>query len=168
MVVYAKEQDIKPAAKLYATEPKTIRKNGLGALMKMAIRLLRIYPYIRIIRSTKNIWRCNLKTIVKLKGKYKRVDAEQIKVLESVKESQPRLGVRYGARTVFLVVNVIKSMSPKQNLREVKKQFALWERVCEDTKDLDDIPEYWPQMMRKRLPKVPYTLREISCVVCNS
>jgi hypothetical protein len=51
----------------------------------------------------------------------------------------------------------------KQNLREIKKQFALFERVCEDTKDLDDIPEYWSQMMTKRLPKVQYTFREISC-----
>lgn len=53
----------------------------------------------------------------------------------------------------------------KQNLREIKKQFALFERVCEDTKDLDDIPEYWAQMMRKKLPKVQYTFREISCGV---
>ena len=53
----------------------------------------------------------------------------------------------------------------KQNLREIKKQFALFERSCEDTKDLDDIPEYYPQMMSKRLPKVQYTFREVSCGV---
>ncbi len=53
----------------------------------------------------------------------------------------------------------------KQNLREVKKQFALFERVCEDTKDLVDIPEYYTQMMRKKLPKVQYTFREVSCGV---
>ena len=33
----------------------------------------------------------------------------------------------------------------------------------EDTKDLDDIPEYWPQMKSLNLPKVQYTFREISC-----
>ena len=51
----------------------------------------------------------------------------------------------------------------KQNLREVKKQFKLFERSCEDTKDLYDIPEYWIQMKHKRLPKVQYSFREISC-----
>ncbi len=58
-----------------------------------------------------------------------------------------------------------KKYVTKQKLREIKKQFTLFERVCEDTKDLDDIPEYWTAMMRKRLPKVQYTFREISCGV---
>jgi len=31
-----------------------------------------------------------------------------------------------------------------QNLREVKKKFYLFQQSCEDTKDLIDIPEYWP------------------------
>jgi hypothetical protein len=56
-----------------------------------------------------------------------------------------------------------KKYITKQNLREIKKQFALFEQSCEDTKDLCDIPEYWPQMMRKRLPKWQYTFREAGC-----
>ena len=50
----------------------------------------------------------------------------------------------------------------KNNLREVKKKYKLFERMGEDTKDLIDIPEYWPQMKRLNLPKVQYTFREIS------
>ena len=50
----------------------------------------------------------------------------------------------------------------KNNLREIKKQYKLFERMGEDTKDLIDIPEYWPQMKSLNLPKVQYTFREIS------
>jgi len=58
---------------------------------------------------------------------------------------------------------VRKKHITKQNLRQIKKQFGLFECSCEDTKDLSDIPEYWPQMKRSRLPKVQYTFREVSC-----
>lgn len=33
----------------------------------------------------------------------------------------------------------------KQNLREIKKRWNLFEQIDVDTKDLDDIPELWPQ-----------------------
>ncbi|MCK5128141.1 MAG: hypothetical protein KAR42_17935, partial [candidate division Zixibacteria bacterium] len=51
----------------------------------------------------------------------------------------------------------------KNNLREIKKQYKLFERMCEDTKDLIDIPEYWIPMKTLNLPKVQYTFREVSC-----
>ena len=56
-----------------------------------------------------------------------------------------------------------KKHKTKQNLREVKKRYRLFELTCEDTKDLKDIPEYWPQMHSKNLPKHQYTIREVSC-----
>ncbi|MBN1913022.1 MAG: hypothetical protein JW788_01335, partial [Candidatus Omnitrophica bacterium] len=56
-----------------------------------------------------------------------------------------------------------KKYITKQNLREVKKQFYLFQQSCEDTKDLIDIPEYWPQMKRLNPPSVQYTRREIRC-----
>ena len=57
----------------------------------------------------------------------------------------------------------IKKYKTKNNLREVKKRFALFERAMEDTKDLIDIPEYWTQMTQLKLPRVQYTYREVSC-----
>ena len=162
MVVYAKGHGIKPTARLYSAEPKTVRKwvkrfneDGYQALEDISRR-----PHHSPHKTSEEA----IKNIVKLKAKYKRVGAEQIKVLENIKESAKTMRKIWRENGVSSRKRRKKYIT-KQNLREIKKQFALFERVCEDTKDLDDIPEYWPQMKRNRLPQVQYTLREISCGV---
>jgi hypothetical protein len=100
--------------------------------------------------------------IIMLKGKYKRVGAEQIKILEDVPRCSKTM------RKIWRNANIPSRKRPKKhvtknNLREVKKQYKLFERMVEDTKDLIDIPEYWPQMKTLNLPKVQYTFREVSC-----
>ncbi len=162
MVTYAKEHGVKPTARFYATNPKTVRKwirrfdqSGYQALEDNSRR-----PHHSPNKTPLDV----SKKIVKLKIEYKHIGAEQIKILEKVKQSAKTM------RKIWLENGVSsrlrrKKHVTKQNLREIKKQFALFERVCEDTKDLIDIPEYWTQMMRKKLPKVQYTFREISCGV---
>jgi len=49
----------------------------------------------------------------------------------------------------------------KQDLAELKATWALFQQISADTKDLDDIPRYWPQMQAHRLPAVQYTAREV-------
>jgi len=49
----------------------------------------------------------------------------------------------------------------KQDLAAVKETWALFQQISADTKDLDDIPHYWPQMKRRGLPAVQYTAREV-------
>ena len=168
MVVYAKEHGVKPAARLYATGSKTVRKwlgrfktDGYQALADLSRR-----PKHSPNKTSPE----TISKIIKLKDEYKRLGAEQIKELENVKESAKPMRKIWRENGISSRQRRKKHVT-KQNLpawadrREIKKQFALFERVCEDTKDLDDIPEYWPQMIRKRLPKVQYTLREISCGV---
>ncbi len=162
MILYAKEHGVKPTARLYATEPKTVRKwlkrfkaGGYQALADMS-RRPRKCPNATPEDTAQRI--------VKLKAEYKRVGAEQIKILENVQQSAKTMRKIWRDNGVSSRQRRKKHVT-KQNLREIKKQFALFERVCEDTKDLDDIPEYWTAMMRNRLPKVQYTLREISCGV---
>jgi transposase len=162
MVIYAKEHGIKPTARLYSTEPKTVRKwvrrfdkSGYQALGDISRK-----PHHSPNKTSAD----KTKHIVKLKAKYKRIGAEQIKILENVKESAKTMRKIWRENGVSARQRRKKYIT-KQNLREVKKQFALFERVCEDTKDLDDIPEYWTAMIHKRLPKVQYTLREVSCGV---
>lgn len=162
MVIYAKEHGVKPAARLYRTTPKTVRKwlmrfieGGYQALVDMSRK-----PHC----SPMAVSGAHRQEIVRLKHKYKRLGAEQIKILENLDTSAKTM------RKIWRKAGVSsrkrrKKHVTKQNLRDIKKTFALFERVCEDTKDLYDIPEYWPQMMSKRLPKVQYTLREISCGV---
>jgi len=49
----------------------------------------------------------------------------------------------------------------KQDLAHIKAQWALFQQISADTKDLDDIPHYWPQAQRLGLPAVQYTAREV-------
>ncbi len=49
----------------------------------------------------------------------------------------------------------------KQDLAQVKATWALFQQISADTKDLDDIPHYWPQMKARRLPLIQYTAREV-------
>jgi hypothetical protein len=160
MVIYAKEYGVKPAARLYATTPKTVRKwvgrfddGGYQALGDLSRR-----PHF----SPQAIQDDRAKKIVALKGVYKRLGADQVKILENMPESAKTIRKIWRKNGVSSRKRRKKHVT-KQNLREIKKRFALFERSCEDTKDLDDIPEYWPQMMDKGLPRVQYTHREVSC-----
>jgi transposase-like protein len=160
MVMYAKEFGVKPAARLYATTPKTVRKwikrfkeGGYEALGDLSRR-----PK----HSPCAVPSDTAEHIVKLKVKYKRLGAEQVKILEELSLSAKTIRKIWRDNGVSSRQRRKKHVT-KQNLRAVKKQFALFERALEDTKDLCDIPEYWPQMKRVGLPKVQYTFREVSC-----
>ena len=162
MVVYAKEHGVKPTARLYATGPKTVRKwllrfieGGYQALDDLSKK-----PHV----SPRAISETRAKKIVALKSVYKRLGADQVKILEKLPESAKTIRKIWRKNGISNRCRRKKHVT-KQNLREIKKQFALFERSCEDTKDLDDIPEYWWQMRMKHLPKVQYTFREISCGV---
>jgi hypothetical protein len=160
MVIYAREHGIKPCARVYGTIPKTVRKwvrrfdsGGYQSLDDISRR-----PH----NSPNALPPEEINHIVKLKKKYKRLGAEQVKVLEKLPRSGKTIRKTWHNNGVSSRKRRKKHVT-KQNLREVKKRFKLFEQSCEDTKDLCDIPEYWPQMMRKELPKWQYTFREVSC-----
>jgi hypothetical protein len=49
----------------------------------------------------------------------------------------------------------------KQDLRAVKAAWPAFSKLCHDTKDLDDLPYYWPQAQALNLPVIQYTAREV-------
>ena len=49
----------------------------------------------------------------------------------------------------------------KQDLAALKATWALFQQISADTKDLHDIPHYWPQMKARGLPTIQYTAREV-------
>src|SRR5712691_5620200 len=49
----------------------------------------------------------------------------------------------------------------KQDLAAIKATWRLFQQISADTKDLDDIPHFWPQAQRLRLPAVQYTARDV-------
>ena len=160
MVQYALSHGVKPTARLFDTSPPIVRKwltrfkeLGYAGLSDLSHR-----PH-HSPRATPQTIKDH---IVGLKNKYHRLGAVQVKTLENIKQAPKTIrkiwkeaGVARGRRK--------KKYITKQNLREVKKQFYLFQQSCEDTKDLFDIPEYWPQMKRLNLPSVQYTRREVSC-----
>ena len=160
MVIYALEHGVKPTARTYDTTPKTVRKwvarfkqGGYQALEDLS-RRPNHSPNALADKESAHI--------VKLRKKYKRLGAEQVKVLENIERSAKTIRKTWRNNGISSRRRRKKHVT-KQNLREIKKQFALFEQSCEDTKELCDIPEYWPQMMRRRLPKWQYTFREVSC-----
>ncbi len=53
-----------------------------------------------------------------------------------------------------------KKPATKKQLRSVKIHWKLFGQLSTDTKYLQDIPHYWLQMTRLKLPRFPYTARE--------
>jgi len=49
----------------------------------------------------------------------------------------------------------------KQDLAAIKATWRLFQQISADTKDLDDIPHYWPQAQQLDLPAIQYTAREV-------
>lgn len=160
MVQKALELGVKPAARLFHTSPPVVRKwrdrfltegyAGLNDLSHRPRHSPRETPiYIK-------------EHIVGLRTQYKRLGAEQVKDLEELPQAPKTI------RKIWREAGCSSRRRPKKhitknNLREVKKRLALFEQVVEDTKDLWDIPEYYPQMKLLNLPKVQYSYREVSC-----
>jgi transposase len=49
----------------------------------------------------------------------------------------------------------------KQDLAHIKATWRVFQQISADTKDLNDIPRYWPQAQVFDLPAVEYTAREV-------
>jgi transposase len=99
--------------------------------------------------------------LVALKSKYKRLGADQIRIIEGLDLSARTIRKIWRQEGVSSRKRRRKSRT-KQNLREVKRQWDLFQQVAEDTKDLWDIPEYYLQMKSLGLPTIQYTARDVT------
>lgn len=159
MVLAAEEHGIRYTAKHFSTSRNTVRKwldrwheHGYAGLESLSRR-----PH----RSPGATPPHQRQRLVRLKHKYKRLGAEAIKAIEGISLSAKTI------RKIWRQEGVSsrkrrKKHHTKQNLREIKRQWALFRQIDEDTKDLKDIPEYWIQMKQKKLPTVQYTARDVT------
>ncbi len=159
IVVFAEKNGVKPTARIFNTSAPVVRKwrdrykkEGYAGLEDRSRRPLKMPMETPEAEKRK---------IVRLRKKYKRMGAVQVKRVEELEQSAVTI------RKIWREAGVSrrrrrKKYKTKQNLREVKKRYKLYEKACEDTKDLDDIPEYYMQMKKKKLPVVQYTHREVS------
>ncbi len=157
MVQYAAEQGVKPAARAFGTTPKTVRKwlrrwkPGTLSGLEEESRAPK-NPTHQITQRQKN-------RVLQLKKKHRPFGAERLKRDYQLRVSAK--AIRKIWREEGLLKRRRKKHKTKQDLRAVKAQWRLFEQVCIDTKDLDDIPELWPQIQRLGLPTIPYTAREV-------
>ena len=160
MVQYAQEHGIKPAARTFNTSPPVVR-DWLKRFKTEGYSGLQDRSHKPHHSPNETPWSMK-QYIIDLRQTYKRLGAEQIKVLENINLNPKTI------RKIWRQAGCSSRRRPKKhvtknNLREVKKHLALFEQVVEDTKDLWDIPEYYPPMKLLNLPKVQYTFREVSC-----
>ena len=158
MVRYALEHGVKPCARFFGTTPRTVRKwrdryqaGGYAALVDRS-------------RAPKNpacpIPPAQRRRAIELKRQLPSWGAERLR---------RDFGLTISAKAIRkiwheqgLLKKKRRKHKTKRSLREIKKHWNLFEQTSMDTKDLDDIPELWPQIQRHRLPTIQYTAREVT------
>jgi len=157
MVRLAQKEGIKPAARSFATTPKTVRKwlrrwqpNTFEGLEDQSRAPLHPKHPIDPVQRQKAI---------SLKKDLRSFGAARIKRDYHLCISEK--AIRKIWRQTGLLKRKRKKHQTKNDLRAIKAAWKLFEQTCMDTKDLIDIPELWPQIRRHRLPKVQYTAREV-------
>ena len=157
LVRYAKKHGVKPAARYFNTTPKTVRK-WLNRWEPGSMRGL-----VEHSRAPKNphryITEKQREQVIDLKKQYPSFGAQRIKDNFNLPISVK--AIRKIWHQEGLVKKKRRKHKTKQDLREVKAQWRLFEQTSIDTKNLDDIPELWPQIKDLKLPLVQYTAREV-------
>jgi len=159
MAISAIEDGIKPTARDFNTTPKTVRKwrdrwlrkgwKGLDDQSRTPH-----HPHRFISR--------NMRTrVIQLKQKLKSWGAQRIREQYGLHISEK--AIRKIWREEGLIKKKRRKHKTKQCLREVKAKWKAFEQTDFDTKDLDDIPELWPQIRLHKLPTIQYTAREVPC-----
>jgi len=158
MAVYAQKHGKRPTARIFKTTRDTVDKwmkrfeeHGYPGLEDQSRK-----PHHSPNRTPESV----KNHISDLKDKYKRLGADQVKILEELSLS-PRT-----IRKIWREKNKPSNRrrrkhETKQNLREIKKMLNFLELACEDTKELKDIPEYFPHI-RRGLPNTQYSFRDVT------
>lgn len=157
LVESAQQRGIKPTARLFLTTVPTVRKwlrrfqqhgpTGLHELSRARHRQAHQTP-ASVERQ-----------LVQLRPSLPTFGARRL-----IREFD--LGIGHGAleriwREHGLLQKRRRKYQRKQDLAHIKARWAVFQQISADTKDLDDIPRYWPQAQRLRLPVVQYTARDV-------
>lgn len=157
LVRYAKEHGVKPAARQFSTTPKTVRKwlsrwkeGTLDGLQELS----------RAPKNSPNTILPDIRQrVIDIKRKLPSWGAERTKRDYDIPISEKAI------RRIWTQEGLLKrprrKHRTKQDLREMKAKWHLFEQTCIDTKDLIDIPELYTQLKLLRLPLVQYTAREV-------
>jgi transposase len=157
LVTYARQRGIKAAARAFGATVPTVRKwlrryqaQNLEGLKELS-RAPHTCPH--------KIGGALAERVVRLRRQLPTFGAQRLKREWDLPLSHmaiQRILCQHG-----LLTPRRRKYKKKQDLAEWKRTWALFQQISADTKDLDDIPHYWPQMKVRRLPAVQYTAREV-------
>lgn len=157
MVRYAIDNGVKPAAREFAATPKTVRK-WLHRYRQERLTGLNELPRIPLSCPHKTSAVME-RRIVALRKRYPFMGAKRLKYEHDLVCSHSAIGRIIKEHA--LVRRSRKKHKRKKDLREVKRHWMLFGQISVDTKELKDIPHYWPQMKNLDLPKYQFTAREV-------
>ncbi len=157
VVRYAQAHGIKPAARAFHTTPKTVRKwlrrykpgtfDGLQEQSRAPLH------------QPNAITAEQRQRVIDLKRRLRSWGAQRLKRDYELPISEKAI------RKIYREENLLKRKRrkhhTKQDLRAVKARWRLFEQICIDTKDLNDIPEFWTPGRLLQLPVVQYTARDV-------
>ena len=148
---------VKPTARLFDTTPKTVRK-WLNRYRQEGLAGLNELPRIPLscphkISSTME------RKIIHLRKEFPFKGSRRLKHEHNLSCSHE--AIRRVLKMYGLIAKRRKKHKRKRDLSAVKKKWALFGQITVDTKELKDMPHYWPQMKILRLPKYQFTAREV-------
>ena len=157
MVNCARQHGVKPTARLFDTTAKTVRKwlrryeqerlAGLNELPRIPLKCPhKTSPIIE-------------KKVVKLRKQYPFKGSKRLKREHDIACSHE--AIRRILNEHGLIKKRRKKHKRKKDLSAIKAKWPLFSQFSVDTKDLKDIPHYWPQMKNMKLPKYQFTAREV-------
>ena len=157
LVQSAKRHGIKPTARLFATSTLTVRKWW---------RRYQQHGPSGLKEHSRAPHHCPSKTpaaieqqVLALRRKLPTFGAARLKREFDLTVSH--MAIQRIWREHGLIRKRKKKYQRKQDLAAVKATWRLFQQISADTKDLGDIPQFWPQAQRLRLPLVEYTAREV-------
>jgi len=156
MVQLAREEGIKPAARAFRMTVLTVRKwmrryDGTLASLRDRSRA----PHSRPRRISAQLEA----RILALKRRLPTWGAERLKRDFALPCSAKAIARVY--RQHGLIRPRRRKYRVKRDLRAIKQNWLLFQQIDMDTKDLFDIPEYWPAMTSHDLPRCQYTARDV-------
>jgi transposase len=157
LVRYATEHGVKPAARTFQTTPKTVRK----WLQRWTPGTLDgLQEHSRAPHHQANaVSPEHRQQVIDLKKRLPTWGAQRLKRDYNLPLSEKAILKIY--RQEGKTTRKPPKHRTKQDLRAVKARWRLFEQIDIDTKDLNDIPEFWTPARLLQLPSVQYTARDV-------
>jgi transposase len=157
LVAHARQHGIKAAARAFQTTVPTVRKwlRRFEARKLDGLQELSRAPHSCPHKITGEL----VDRVIALRRQLPTFGAQRLKREWDLPLSH--MAIQRILRQHGLLVPRRRKYQKKQDLAAWKRTWPVFQQISADTKDLQDIPHYWPQMKARGLPAVQYTAREV-------